>query len=158
MTSFLRTTYHTFPAFTLFLYLRRRRYHANRVLASCRAFLPLAREVSSFTLEKWQGLCSKWKVICLARIKRGHTSPRAYGIKCTGHTKKRKDGTWARSAHLRARKCTFESVSRGGVPRIRSPRWISAALRNCPNGMLRLSLSRASQWYNVTRLSAAVEI
>lgn len=85
MTSFLRTTNHTFPAFTPLLYLRRRQYHANR---SCFLSRVSLRFSLSFTLEKWQGLCLKWKVICPARIERTCRSG-ANRVKCA-----RKGGTW----------------------------------------------------------------
>lgn len=120
MTSILRTTNHTFPAFTLFLYLRR--YHANRVLASCRAFLLLAREVSSFTLEKWQGLCLKWKVILPGENQEdvqihGRTELSERDTK----KKKKKDGTWARNAALACSKVHIREHLEG-VPRIRGAR------------------------------------
>lgn len=155
MTSSFRTTNHTFPAFTLLLYCRRR-YYANRT-----CFLP---RVSAFSLKRSlviharevaRVVLVKWEVICLARIKR--TWQATGGVECYGAWKR--NGTWVRNTHLRARKCTFKSISRGClVACIWGSRWISVALRNCPNGMLWLSLSRASQWYNVTRLSVAVEI
>lgn len=105
MTSFLWTTNHTFPAFTLLLYLPAVAGTALIVLASCRASLLLAvihaREVARVALEMESHLPG------VNREDDAHR-PRACGVECAGREKRRHVGTQPRTCvhskvHVRGR-------------------------------------------------------